>query len=140
MIILLQRILFLNFFACESCFGLFTKIIKESGNSFWCTLSAWFFHKNVPYLILYRWTKFQCHRPVNGVRSHLHTPTHTSIYLGMLLLHVRNFIWPVNSMSTLQQVCSVILLQIIHLQLHVKLSFAISMSLFLTMLFLANAN
>ena len=22
---------------------------------------AWFFHKNVPYLTLYQWTKFQCH-------------------------------------------------------------------------------
>ena len=26
----------------------------------WCTFSALFFHKNVPYLILYQWTKFQC--------------------------------------------------------------------------------
>ena len=29
--------------------------------SFWSTFSAGFFHKNVPYLILYQWTKFQCH-------------------------------------------------------------------------------
>ena len=35
--------------------------IKGSGTSFWCTFSVWFFHKNVPYLILYQWTKFQCH-------------------------------------------------------------------------------
>ena len=34
---------------------------KGSGTSFWCTFSAWFFHKNVPYLILYQWSKFQCH-------------------------------------------------------------------------------
>ena len=27
----------------------------------WCTFSAGFFHKNVPYLILYQETKFQCH-------------------------------------------------------------------------------
>ena len=40
---------------------LFTKIKKESGTSFWGTFSAWFFDKNVPYLILYQWTKFQCH-------------------------------------------------------------------------------
>ena len=50
-----------EFFACNSCFGLFTKIKKGSGTSFWCTFSAWFFHGNVPYLILYQWTKFQCH-------------------------------------------------------------------------------
>ena len=48
---------------------------------------------------------------------------HTSIYLGMLSSHVQNFIWRVDCMPTLQQVCSVIFLQIIHLQLHVKLSF-----------------
>ena len=41
--------------------GYFSKIKKESGASFWCTLSAWFFRKNVPYLILYQWTKFHCH-------------------------------------------------------------------------------
>ena len=62
MIILFQNILFLKeFLACNGCFGLFTKIKKGSGTSFWCTFSAWFFHKNVPYLILYQWTKFQCH-------------------------------------------------------------------------------
>ena len=43
--------------------------------------------------------------------------------VGMLLLHLQNFIWWVNSKPTLQEVCSVILLQIIHLQLHMKLSF-----------------
>ena len=48
---------------------------------------------------------------------------HASIYLGMLSSHVQNFIWRVDCMPTLQQVCSVIFLQIIHLQLHVKLSF-----------------
>ena len=62
MIILLQKILFLKeFFACNGCFGLFTKIKNESGTSFCCPFSAWFFHKNVPYLILYQWTNFQCH-------------------------------------------------------------------------------
>ena len=62
MIILFQNILFLKeFFACNGCFGLFTKIKKGSGTSFWCTFSAWIFHKNVPYLIVYQWTKFECH-------------------------------------------------------------------------------
>ena len=40
--------------------GLFTKIENGSGTSFWCTFSAWFLHRNVPYLILCQWTKFQC--------------------------------------------------------------------------------
>ena len=44
-----------------SYFGLFTKIKKDSGTSFWCMFSQWFFDKNAPYLILYQWTKFQCH-------------------------------------------------------------------------------
>ena len=57
---------------------------------------------------------------MNSVQSHLHVPTHASVYLGMLLSHVQNFILWVNHMPTLQQVRSVILLQIIHLQLHVK--------------------
>ena len=29
---------------------------------------------------------------MNSVRSHSHAPIHISIYLGMLLLHVQNFI------------------------------------------------
>ena len=29
---------------------------------------------------------------MNGVRWHLHTPTHASIYLGMSSLHMQNFI------------------------------------------------
>ena len=62
MIIIFQNILLLKeFLACDGCFGLFTKIIKKSENSFWCTFSAWFFHKYVLYLILHQWTKFQCH-------------------------------------------------------------------------------
>ena len=62
MIILFQNILFLKeFLACNGCFGLFSKIKKGSGASFWCIFSAWFFHKNVLYLILYQSTRFQCH-------------------------------------------------------------------------------
>ena len=62
MIILFQNILFLKeFLACNGCFGLFSKIKKGSGASFWYTFSAWFFHKNVLCLILYQWAKFQCH-------------------------------------------------------------------------------
>ena len=61
MIILFQHIFFKKeFLACNGCFGLFIKIKKGSGISFWCTFSACF-HKNVLYLILYIWTKFQCH-------------------------------------------------------------------------------
>ena len=43
------------------CFGLFTKIKKGSGINCWFTFSAWVFHTNAPYLILYQLTKFQCH-------------------------------------------------------------------------------
>ena len=57
-----QKILFLKeFLACNGCLGLFSKIKKGSWASVWCIFSAWFFHKNVSYLILYQWTKFQCH-------------------------------------------------------------------------------
>ena len=40
-----------KFLPCNSLFGLLTKVKKESGNSLWCTFSAWFSNKNVPYLI-----------------------------------------------------------------------------------------
>ena len=59
---LFQNILFLTeFIACNGCFGLFTKIRKGPGASFMCTFSAWFFHKNVPCLILYQLAKFKLH-------------------------------------------------------------------------------
>ena len=62
MIILLQNILFLKeLLACNGCFGLFTKIKKWSGTSFWWTFSAWFCHESIPYEIIYQLTKFQCH-------------------------------------------------------------------------------
>ena len=64
MIILFQNILFSKeFLVCNGCFWLFCKIKERSRtrSSFWCTFSAWFFHKNVPYLILYQWSKFQGH-------------------------------------------------------------------------------
>ena len=60
MLIPFQNILLLkDFIACSDCFGLFTKIKKGSGTRVWCPFSAWFLHKNVPYLILYQWPKFQ---------------------------------------------------------------------------------
>ena len=60
MIIPFQNIFLKEFLACNGSFGLFSKIKKGSGASFWCTFSAWFLYKNVP-LILYQWTKFQYH-------------------------------------------------------------------------------
>ena len=60
---------------------------------------------------------------MNGVRLHSHEPTQTSIYLCVPLSHLQSFLWQVNSTPTLQQVCLVILLKIIHLQLLIKLSF-----------------
>ena len=56
-----QYLILKEFLACNSFFGSFTKVKKGSGNSLWYTFSAWFSNKNVPYLILYQWTKFQCH-------------------------------------------------------------------------------
>ena len=62
LIILFQNILFSKeFLASNCCFGLFIKIKKGSGTCFLCTFSAWFWHKNVLYSILYQWTKFRCH-------------------------------------------------------------------------------
>ena len=62
LIILFQNIVFSKeLLACNGCFALFTKIKKGSGTSFWCTFSAWFYHKNVLYLIYYQLIKFQCH-------------------------------------------------------------------------------
>ena len=62
MIILFQNILLLKaFFACNGCFGLFTKIKRGFGTNFWWKFPAWFFPKNVFYLILYQQAKFQCH-------------------------------------------------------------------------------
>ena len=43
---------------------------------------------------------------MNSVRSHLHVPTHTSTYLGVLSSPVQKFIWRVNSMPMLQQMFS----------------------------------
>ena len=62
MIIFFQNILFLKeFLTCTGCFGLFTKIKKGSKISLWSTFSAWLFHKNILFLILYQLTKFLCH-------------------------------------------------------------------------------
>ena len=62
MIIPFQNIIFLHeFLACNGCFGLFTKIKKGSVTCFWFTFSAWFYHKSIPYLILYHCPKFQSH-------------------------------------------------------------------------------
>ena len=60
---------------------------------------------------------------MNGVQSHSHAPNHASFYLGVLSSHVQNFIWRVDRTPTPQLVRSAILLQIIHLLLHGKLSF-----------------
>ena len=62
MTILFQNTLFLKeFVVWNGCFGIISKIKKGSSVRFWCTFPAWLFHKNVPYLILYQWTNFQCH-------------------------------------------------------------------------------
>ena len=93
MIILFQNILLLKeFLACNGCFGFFTKIKRGSGTSFWCTFSAWFFHKNVFYLILYQRAKFQCHTSFpsqdikqNVLLSSYDDVTNYKIYVGSTL-------------------------------------------------------
>ena len=61
LIILFQNILLSKkIFAFDGSFGFFTKL-KRGRSGFWCTFSAWFFHKNVPYVILYQLRKFECH-------------------------------------------------------------------------------
>ena len=64
-------------------------------------------------------------RPVNERHAIVLTRTRTHQYLGMLMLYMQNFTWRVNNKPTLQlqQLCSVILLQIINLQLHVEFPF-----------------
>ena len=58
----LSKYLILKRISCmQWLLWVFSKIKKGSGASFWCTFSVRFFCKNVPYLILYYWTKFQCH-------------------------------------------------------------------------------
>ena len=62
MIVLCQNTIFQKeYLMCNGCFELFNKIRKGSGANFSSTFSARFFHKNVPYLILYQLTKFQCY-------------------------------------------------------------------------------
>ena len=62
MTIIFKNFLFSKEFpACNVCFELLSKIKKGSVANFWCTFSALFFHKDIPYLILYQWIKFQWH-------------------------------------------------------------------------------
>ena len=63
--------------------------------------------------------------PMNGVRLQWDAPSHTNIYLGVLLLPMQNFIWWVKCMLTLQQVCSVILSHKIHCSICQNLLFQI---------------
>ena len=86
MIIFFENILFWKEFpACNGCFGLFTKIKKGSGTSFWCTFSVWFFHKNVSFLILCQWTQCQCHTffPSQDIKQNVSL----SSYLGICWRH-----------------------------------------------------
>ena len=46
-----------------------TSFKKESETTFWSTCYAWFFHKNIPYVILCQLTKFQCHTIFSFSRS-----------------------------------------------------------------------
>ena len=54
----------LNSFKIMSCMQWLFWVIYQNlirfGTSFWCIFSAWFFHKNVPCLIIHQLTMFQC--------------------------------------------------------------------------------
>ena len=65
------------------------------------------------------------HRPVNEWRATTLARTHTRQYLirCAAVACAKLYIWRVNHAPTLYQKSRVILLQIIHLQLHLKLSF-----------------
>ena len=74
--------------------------------------SVVYFGISLNHKLLIHWDKWHATGlSMNGVQSHSYVPTPASIYLGVLSLHVQNFIWQVNCMS----VCSGILLWIIHL-------------------------
>ena len=46
---------------------------KGSGSSFWCIFSVCFFHKSVPYLMLYQLRRFQCQTffPSQGIKENM---------------------------------------------------------------------
>ena len=50
-----------NFLHAMAVLRYLPKVKKGSRTSFLSTFSAWFFHKNVFYLILYQWPNFHCH-------------------------------------------------------------------------------
>ena len=112
----------------------FVKAVKKSlqGKMYCCVVGKKKKRKNIcsifEYLFKYLFNrksfKHKAGLSMNHMRSHLHTATHANIYLGLLLSYMQNFIWWVNCTPTLQQVCYVIILQIIHLQLHVEFPFA----------------
>ena len=59
--ILFQNILLLKeFLVCNGCFWLFTKVIRGLGPAFAAHFLHDFFYKNVIYVILHLWAKFQC--------------------------------------------------------------------------------
>ena len=68
-------------------FGYFSKIKKGSETSFWNTFFAWFFHKNVPYLIHYQWITCQCHTffPLKISRQFIFRQLMTSWVLRFML-------------------------------------------------------
>ena len=59
MIVLFQNIFMSQeFLTCIGCFGLFIKMNRGSGTTFWCTFSAYFFLKNFLILSSINWPSF----------------------------------------------------------------------------------
>ena len=68
-------------------FWLLIKIKNGSETSFWCTFSAWTFHKYAPYLILYQLTKFQCFKlfPSKDIKQNVSLHSYLDNWCGHTL-------------------------------------------------------
>ena len=94
MIILFQNVLFLKewlfYLIFDGCFGLFTKIKKGFGASFWSTFSVWFLHK-IFYVILYQLTKFQCHTffPSQNIKQNMLLSSYLDNWWRFIFNHPR---------------------------------------------------
>ena len=63
----------MNFLHAIAVLGYLPKLKRDLRLTFGAYFQHGFFHKNVPYLILYRWTKFQCHIffPSQGIKQNV---------------------------------------------------------------------
>ena len=81
---------------------LFSEITNRSRISFWCTFSSWFFHKNVPDLIFYQLTKFQCHKfsPSHDIKQNVLLSSYLDNWWHHLKIYLR---WSSKAMADREQ-------------------------------------